>query len=68
MVIRKGKCNRCGKCCDYGGKWPCEYLRFDGDIAICNIYENRPKVCRLYPQRLEDVFEGCGFYFEEEGI
>lgn len=59
--LRKGKCNRCGWCCEY--RVCPEYLRYDGDIAICTIYKNRPGECKRFPQAPPILHEGCGFYF-----
>lgn len=57
---RRGKCNRCGWCCQYK---ECEYLIYDGSVAICTIYENRPGECERFPQAPPILTEKCGFYF-----
>jgi len=35
--------------------FPCEYLE-DG---LCSIYEDRPDLCRDYPEELEDFLRDC---------
>lgn len=30
-----------------------------GETGLCNIYEDRPKMCRVYPNYSPCVFEGC---------
>lgn len=59
--IRKGQCNRCGWCCEYHG---CPHLQYDGGgKAVCPIYKNRPKRCRVFPEAPPILHEGCGYYF-----
>jgi len=59
--VRMGKCNRCGWCCEYRG---CEHLSYDEDEkAVCNIYENRPQECRVFPEAPPILTETCGYYF-----
>lgn len=73
LFIRHGECKRCGKCCIFitdKGQKPCEHLTYDNDIAICNIYDNRPTSCKdfpLTPPRLHqdhDYFNDCGYTWE----
>jgi len=72
--IITGSCKRCGKCCYFldkrpelgGTRKPCEHLSFDAEgLAVCNIYENRPDICRDFPQvrnrEDEDWFNDCGY-------
>lgn len=58
--MRRGQCNRCGWCCSYSN---CEHLTFDGEVAICKIYEDRPERCRLFPQAPPILISKCGYYF-----
>lgn len=57
---RKGKCNRCGWCCEYR---VCEYLRYEDEIAVCTIYGNHPGECKRFPQAPPILNEKCGYYF-----
>jgi Fe-S-cluster containining protein len=59
------KCWRCGACCRFiGFKIPaldrgdkaCIHLQEENNMA-CAIYENRPLVCRLDPERPEEEQE-----------
>jgi len=47
----------------------CPYLTYKYEngrkIAVCTIYENRPKECREYPKEPADLLPGCGFSFVE---
>ena len=45
-----GQCNKCGKCCVW---WNCPLV--DPITHHCRIYENRPIVCRMFPQRKADI-------------
>lgn len=36
-------------------------------FLICGIYEERPDVCKKYPERGSYQPQGCTFYFTEEG-
>jgi len=79
MLIRKGKCKRCGQCCQFldtttGKMKPCKHLEFREGIAFCKIHENKPQCCKNFPPTPE-VFKhktfskeikNCGFYFVEE--
>lgn len=64
--IRKGQCNRCGACCIIEDP-PCPHLKWNGKIAICNIYNNpnRPLRCKLFPESppIPSQFDKCGYYF-----
>jgi len=53
---RKTKCLRCGECCfafdvpelqKPSHEW-CRHFSRDADVGICNIYNNRPKSCRVF--------------------
>lgn len=35
---------------------------------ICGIYENRPEMCKKYPERDSYIPEGCTYYFTDEGV
>lgn len=39
--IRSGQCNRCGAC----EKPNCPHFSFDGELAVCDVYEKREEVC-----------------------
>jgi|GEM_PF-5972662 len=40
---------------------------FDTKTKKCTKYfEDRPILCRLFPYTPENLYEGCGYYFEEE--
>ena len=34
---------------------------------ICDIWDDRPKVCRVYPTRSSYMPDSCGYYFTAEG-
>jgi Fe-S-cluster containining protein len=42
---------------------PCPH--YDPEQKICDIYEDRPQVCRDFPIS-ESFVQDCGFYWEEE--
>jgi len=47
---------------------PCEQLTFDIHTheAICNIYDQRPLICRRFPYHEgELIFRGCGYSVQE---
>ncbi len=62
-IIRKGKCKKCGKCCE-----GCRHL--DKKTMLCEIYEKRHKYCEEcgkshmncmgYPFKPR---KGCGYRF-----
>lgn len=78
MLVRKGKCNRCGKCCKesylikyYGFKTEVEqtkcshFATIDG-VSACLVHDKKPDFCRTFPAAPEDLVSlNCGFYFEE---
>ena len=48
------ECLRCGTCCTLynatdGSGTRCPYLMFEGDVAVCSVYENRPEICKTFP-------------------
>ena len=45
-----GECRKCGKCCVW---WNCPLV--DPITHHCQIYNNRPIVCRMFPQRQADI-------------
>jgi len=64
---RKGKCNRCGWCCEYHG---CELVKYKRvglfrkrEIAVCTIHKDRPQRCVVFPEAPPILHEGCGFSF-----
>ena len=61
---RKGKCNRCGWCCEY--RVCPEYLSYDeAGKAICDAYGDHPGECQRFPQAPPILHERCGYYFED---
>ena len=83
-MIRVGECNQCGKCCDpptperieaYRG-WDymvqhpegCPFgMRVNGKIG-CGNYDNRPQMCKDFPQHPLDivVLPECGYSFKDK--
>lgn len=69
IKTRKGKCKKCGKCCNiYGIK--CPFLNKENK---CSIYKFRPTLlCKIGPLNLtkgeikkhEEI--DCGFYWESQ--
>lgn len=73
IFIRSGECVRCGECCK-----GCPNLSYDKDgLAVCDMYEERPQVCKdtpLYPlwsqwghnadKDRTDRFSKCGYRWE----
>lgn len=79
--IRMGECNRCGDCCrpdllqarikayeEAGMPYKlvnknCE--KFDPETGLCNNYENRPEMCKIFPLHQTDIvaLPRCGYYF-----
>ena len=58
---RKGKCNRCGWCCQQEN---CEHLQMGNELATCLIHEKeRPLRCSLYPDAPPIIYDKCGYYF-----
>lgn len=57
---RKGKCNRCGWCCEYHG---CKNIIYENGKAICSIYKNRPQRCIVFPEAPPILTKTCGYYF-----
>ncbi len=67
LLARRGKCNKCGMCCNL--LYTCPMLKKDGR---CLIYGKcRPKVCKVFPIDQRDIDEIrmcggiCGYYFED---
>ena len=76
-IIRIGKCNNCGKCCEGNVKIyscigntieltrrvdkPCFY--YNEENKTCKSYNNRCDWCSLFPYLPENLYEGCGFSF-----
>jgi len=63
--LRKGQCNRCGKCCIEEN---CECFEIVDGIGICKIYDkpNRSEKCKLFPANPPIIFEECGYYFVDK--
>ena len=63
-------CKRCGRCCmhmhsdDTG--MPCEFLLVEGGMATCLIHDNKPEVCRRYPDHPDFDGEPCFFFKEQQ--
>ena len=70
LAKRKGKCLKCGKCCE-----GCEFL--DKKTNLCKIYKDRPKTCKdkswfcfkEFPldkidQKIWGVEKTCGYRFD----
>ena len=60
---RKGKCKRCGACCQ---KANCKFLEFDyNGKAYCPVRKYRPLQCRKYPRTKKELFthKTCGYKF-----
>lgn len=55
-------CGRCGTCCENEA---CEHLSYDGEIAVCAIYEDRPTRCREFPVGPPVVYETCSYRFKD---
>ena len=78
---RAGTCNRfCGRCCtmrsfDHPGvvavfpgvkeNGDCIHLAWKDGKAECGIYNERPELCRIFPQHpaILDVIPECSYYF-----
>jgi len=73
--MREGQCNRCGKCCHFiinretRERVPCEFLRYDGNTAVCLIYKTRPQNCKDHPvlpyktEEDKEWYKDCGYTF-----
>jgi len=46
--------------------YACPFLTYKDGVAVCTIYENRPKWCREYPSNPDELLDGCGYKFIEE--
>lgn len=42
MLVRVGECTRCGLCCE---DEKCIHLRYEGDIAVCGVWDKLDKDC-----------------------
>jgi Fe-S-cluster containining protein len=74
---REGYCKRCGKCCYIWNRQPdgtkrrepCDFLRYDGNTAVCLIYDTRPDICRDFPvlpylsKQDKEWYTDCGYFF-----
>lgn len=60
MLIKKGKCSKCGLCCER-----CEQLAPNGE---CKIHDSKPRECRTYPVNPMQLEEECSYWFEEDGV
>lgn len=60
LKTRKGKCIKCGKCCQL-----CKYYSKEKG---CRINIIKPLICRLYPTIVDGckLYDGCGFYWDKE--
>lgn len=57
-VIRQGECKRCGSCCS-----ACLFLKWNGEMAVCGIYERHLQYCKDYPEAPSVLHEKCGYSF-----
>lgn len=72
--IRRGKCNRCGKCEIERPNGICEFLFIDSyldhaqtkPIYSCKLQDKKPFWCVLGPLPDEPFHKGCGFYWENK--
>jgi len=48
-LVRTGECNRCGQCCI---DEKCVHLKFENNLAICTIYNDRDKLCDICNEKL----------------
>jgi Fe-S-cluster containining protein len=75
---RRGRCNRCGKCCKTKSKnlykygrnilitlkgHTCPHLMQTKKGYACSIYCRRPTFCRVYPAHPDDQMKGCSYIF-----
>jgi hypothetical protein len=59
---RKGRCVRCGWCCEY--RVCPEHLSYDEEgKALCGIYGEHPDECKNFPQAPPILNPKCGYYF-----
>lgn len=80
---RIGKCKRCGNCCigkklycddphlqmlmeQHGTDLICHHL-IRGMPATCGIHKDKPELCRVYPEKPDDLLDDCGYKFERDG-
>lgn len=58
----RGSCQKCGRCCEHVD---CPAL--DTVTHLCNVYPNRPVVCRRWPISREHIaLTNCpGFHYTE---
>ncbi len=63
---RYGECGRCGACCLTEDP-PCIHLSWDGDKAICLVFEKPERCdrCLTFPQAPPVVFKTCEYYFRD---
>ncbi|MDD4871374.1 MAG: hypothetical protein PHR77_12515 [Kiritimatiellae bacterium] len=70
---RRGKCLRCGACCQL--VWKCRYFRHENGIPSCALYNRyRPPNCRHFPINKPDIADRdlvsphtrCGFWWTPE--
>ena len=64
LELRRGECNRCGRCCKI--LFRCPFLIEEGDSYSCRIYGHHFTACKLFPLEPADLAEldgECTFYF-----
>lgn len=64
IVLRRGECNRCGRCCKI--LFRCPFLREESETYSCRIYGHHFTACKLFPIEPADLAEldgECTFYF-----
>ena len=68
-MAKADKCKRCGRCCmhmhtdDTG--MPCESLLVKDGIATCLIQNNKPEVCKNYPDHPDFDGRPCFYYSDK---
>jgi hypothetical protein len=75
LAKRKGKCNQCGVCCEYGffGK-ACPF--YNPKTKKCKAYGTKkmPPTCRTFPfdkanryeEKIPEIEKSCGYYWEDK--
>jgi len=64
IELRRGECNRCGRCCKI--LFRCPFLIEEGDSFRCRIYGRHFTACKLFPLEAADLAEldgECTFHF-----
>jgi len=43
----------------------CHHLKYQKGMPTCDIQNNKPPFCKMYPSSPSDLIEGCGYGFVE---